>query len=108
MHPARAPRPTILRKRSWFLALAVIAAATCGADGARIEASETAATTPHPDARTPVGLAIKIDNSVGQPLKIRKGQRFYLNQIDMPASVDTTQDAGVSTLAHTGDFADLR
>ena len=88
MYPARAPRPTILRQRSWFLALAVIAAATCGADSARREASETTPTTQHSDARPPVGLAIEIDNGVGQPLPIQQGQRFYLNQIDMRTSVD--------------------
>ena len=106
MDLTRAPRPTILRKRSWFLVLAVIAAAVCGVDGARMAPAETSTTTQH--AHAPVGLAIEIDNGVGQPLLIRKGQRFYLNQIDIRASVDTTQDAGVSTLAHTGDFADLR
>jgi hypothetical protein len=63
---------------------------------------------PSTRTRAPIGLAIEIDNGVGQPLHIQKGQRFYLNQIDMRASVDTTQDEGVSTLAHTGDFADLR
>jgi len=108
MDPERAPRPTILPKSSWFLALAVLAAAAGGVDGARGEPSETTTTTQHSDARAPVGLAIEIDNGVGQPLQIQKGQRFYLNQIDMRASVDTTQDEGVSTLAHTGDFADLR
>ena len=50
------------------------------------------ATTQHADARAPVGLALEIDNGVGQPLQIQQGQRFYLNQIDMRASVDTTQD----------------
>jgi hypothetical protein len=65
-------------------------------------------TTQHSDARPPVGLAIEIDNGVGQPLQIQQGQRFYLNQIDLRASVDTTQDENVSTLAHTGDFADLQ
>lgn len=108
MDLARAPRPTILRQRSWFLALAVIAAAVCGADEAQMAPDETSTTTQHSHAGAPVGLAIEIDNGVGQPLQIQQGQRFYLNQIDMRASVDTTQDDGVSTLAHTGDFADLR
>jgi hypothetical protein len=108
MPPARVPQPTVLRQRSWLLTLAVLAAATCGTDCARLDASETAPTARYADARPPVGLAIEIDNGVGQPLRIRQGQRFYLNQIDLRASVDTTQDGSVSTLAHTGDFADLR
>jgi hypothetical protein len=107
MDPARAPRPTILSKSAWYLVLAAIAAATCGADGARMDPDETTATTQHSDTRAPVGLAIEIDNGAGQPLQIQQGQRFYLNQIDMRASVDTMRDEGVSTLAHTGDFADL-
>jgi len=107
MHPTRAPRPTILRKSVWYLVLGAIAAATCGADRAWTEPDETTALTQHADPRAPVGLALEIDNGVGQPLQLQQGQRFYLNQLDIRASVDTTRDDGVATLAHTGDFADL-
>jgi hypothetical protein len=51
MEPARASRPTVLRQRSWFLALAVIAAAVCGADEAQMEPDETSTTTQHAHAR---------------------------------------------------------
>jgi hypothetical protein len=93
--------------RSWYLVLATLAAALCGADGARTAPSETPATHQPSPARAPVGLALEIDNGVGQPLQIRQGQRFYLNQLDIRASVDTAQDDGVAPLADTGDFADL-
>jgi hypothetical protein len=53
-------------------------------------------TMPAP-ARAPVGLAIELDNDVGKALQCQKGQRFYLNRIDLRMSVDTTQDDGVST-----------
>ncbi len=54
---------------------------------------------------TPIGLAFEIDNGVGVPLKLRKGQRFYVNQIDMRASITASTDEGVSGLATSGDFA---
>jgi predicted CXXCH cytochrome family protein len=56
---------------------------------------------------TPIGLAFEIDNGVGVPLKVRKGQRFYINQIDMRASVDASSDEGVTGLDRSGDFASL-
>ncbi|MFO0555492.1 MAG: cytochrome c3 family protein [Polyangiaceae bacterium] len=57
---------------------------------------------------TPVGLALQIRDGVGDPLKVRAGQRFYLNQLDMVASIPPTgSDEGVAGLAESGDFADL-
>ena len=108
MSRARAPRPQIRHQSVWCLALALIIATACGADSAPRASDETPMTTPSSDAHAPVGLAIEIDNGVGQPLQLPQGQRFYLNQIDMRASVDTTQDDGVAPLAHMGDFAELR
>ena len=57
---------------------------------------------------TPIGLAIEIDNGEGVPLQVRQGQRFYMNQLDMRASLDeTTIDEGVDGLDDAGDFAAL-
>jgi hypothetical protein len=55
-----------------------------------------------------VELAIEIDNGAGIPLSVKKGQAFFLNQVDMRASLDTDHDEGVSGLFTTGDFAPLR
>jgi hypothetical protein len=56
---------------------------------------------------TPIGLALEIDQGTGVPLKVRSGQRFYINQIDMRASVDRTEDEDVDGLDEEGDFASL-
>jgi hypothetical protein len=105
---ARASRPTFLRQSVWYLTLALLVAAACRVDGAPRACDEAIRTTPASDTGEPVGLAIEIDNGVGRPLQLHKRQRFFLNQIDVLASVDTTQDEGVAPLAHTGDFAELR
>src|SRR5215831_7732412 len=107
MGPERIHRPTIRRKSAWCIAMAAIVAVVGGTGVAWMEAHQTTAPTPPAHARAPVGLAIEINNGVGQSLQLQKGQRFYLNQIDLRMSVDTTQDDGVSTLAHTGDAAPL-
>lgn len=57
--------------------------------------------------RTAVGLAIDINNGVAAPLHVRRGQTFYLNQIDLRASVTATFDEGVAGLRTRGDFAGL-
>jgi hypothetical protein len=54
-----------------------------------------------------VGLAVEVDNGVGVPLKLKHGQTYYLNQIDLRASITSTTDEGVAGLDHSGDFADL-
>lgn len=57
--------------------------------------------------RTPIGLAIEIDNGVATPLQVKRGQTFHLNQIDLRASTTSTFDEGVSGLRTRGDFASL-
>jgi len=37
---------------------------------------------------TPVGLALDIEDGVAVPFKVRKNQRFYLNQIDLRAAAE--------------------
>lgn len=54
-----------------------------------------------------VGLAVEIDNGNPIPLRVRAGQRFYLNQIDMRAAIDSTVDEGVGGLSRAGDFRAL-
>ncbi len=56
---------------------------------------------------TPVGLALDIEDGVAVPFKVRKNQRFYLNQIDFRAHIDRTVDEGVAGLDRLGDFADV-
>jgi hypothetical protein len=56
---------------------------------------------------TPVGLALEVDNGGGVPLQLRRGQTYYLNQIDLRAAITATVDEGVDGLADSGDFADL-
>lgn len=56
---------------------------------------------------TPIGLAFEIENGVGTPLKVRAGQRFFINQLDMRVFLDTGVDHGVSDLGAQGDFASL-
>jgi hypothetical protein len=56
---------------------------------------------------TPIGLALEIVNGAPVPLRVRKNQRFFINQIDMRTQIETTVDEGVAGLAREGDFADL-
>ena len=56
---------------------------------------------------TPVGLALDIDDGVAAPFKVRKHQRFFINQLDLRAHVDRTIDEGVAGLDQAGDFAAL-
>lgn len=87
-------------------------------DGSELDQTETGAAADAlslgafpPDGpttvNTPIGLALEIDQGAGVPLKLRRGQRFYINQIDMRASIDTSEDEGVDGLAEEGDFASL-
>src|SRR5262245_40979981 len=57
--------------------------------------------------QTPVGLALEVENGVGEPLKVRAGQTFYIDQIDLRASLTAALDEGVAGLAEQGDFASL-
>ena len=87
--------------RSVAALLAVGAAPACNSDKVTMRAVEKAI------GARPVGLAIEVDNGVGAPLHVKRGQRFYLNQIDLRASVTATVDEGVSGLGTHGDFASL-
>ncbi|HYO55874.1 cytochrome C [Archangium sp.] len=54
-----------------------------------------------------VGLALEVENGAGLPLKVKAGQTFFINQIDLRASVTATKDEGVDGLQRAGDFAQL-
>ncbi|WP_146653237.1 cytochrome C [Labilithrix luteola] len=53
---------------------------------------------------TPIGLALEYKNGVGLPLKVRAGQTFYLEQIDLSTSVFSKVDEGLAGLKREGDF----
>ena len=52
-----------------------------------------------------VGLAVEVENGVGTPLRLRAGQRVWVDQIDVRAFLDRNVDEGVDGLAASGDFA---
>ncbi|HEY0255739.1 MAG TPA: hypothetical protein VGC41_29620, partial [Kofleriaceae bacterium] len=92
--------------------LALFAVAACTADpGVVTDEQEISwgglpgpgATTIH----TPIGLALDIEDGTPVPLKARKNQTFFINEIDMRAHITATVDEGVAGLAHAGDFANL-
>ena len=55
----------------------------------------------------PVGLAVEVDNGNGIALQLKRGQTYYLNQIDLRASITATTDEGVAGLRTQGDFKNL-
>jgi hypothetical protein len=98
-------------------ALVAAAAVACTSDGgpqppqpepADGDTSAVAQAHSRRSCQEPVGLALEVDNGQGVPLRIRTGQRFYLNQIDIRAAIDATTDEGVAGLDRSGDFKDLR
>ncbi|RKH58722.1 cytochrome C [Corallococcus aberystwythensis] len=52
----------------------------------------------------PVPLALEVDNGEGVPLKVKAGQRFWVNQIDLRASIFASKDEGVDGLRQNSDF----
>jgi len=54
-----------------------------------------------------VGLALEVDQGVAAPLSVKRGQTFYLDQIDLRAQITATVDEGVAGLRTRGDFAQL-
>ncbi len=94
--------------------LGAAAVAACSADGgARLPPTGTddgavTVSIAQPLLSDAVGLAIEIDNGQAAPLRVRSGQTFYLNQLDLRASINAIADEGVSGLSRTGDFDDLQ
>ena len=81
-----------------------------GAETAETSAiSATSATSEIDAASSPpsVGLAIEVENGAGVPLRLERGRRFHLAQVDLRASITATADEGVAGLRVRGDFEDL-
>lgn len=57
--------------------------------------------------RAAIALALEVEDGEGVPLRVRAGQSFYINQIDLRAVVTATRDEGVNGLRTAGDFACL-
>lgn len=51
-----------------------------------------------------VGLALEVDNGKGVPIKVKAGQSFWVNQIDLRASLTASRDEGVDGLRQNSDF----
>jgi hypothetical protein len=97
----------------WLAALALFGAACTPQGGTEAtprsigqELAEAAAVRPAP-ASQPVGLALEVDNGVAVPLRVKAGQRFFLNQLDLRAAISTSVDQGVNGLRSQGDFNSL-
>ncbi len=104
---------TNVRAASATIALALVAACSTSAPGVNEEPTGEAhaavsGVSGPTTVDTPIGLALEIDNGVGVPLRLRAGQTFYVNQLDVRAHLDAvTHDEGVAGLSESGDFATL-
>ena len=100
-------------KGLWFMALALLAGGCAEqvappAEPTNLSQALTQAAEARPaPAAAPVGLALEVDGGTGIPLKVKAGQSFFINQIDLRASLTATRDEGVDGLRRTGDFAQL-
>jgi hypothetical protein len=59
-------------------------------------------------AHTPIGLALEVENGVGKLVKVRAGQTFFIDQIDLRTFVNAAVDEGIDALTTTGAFASLQ
>src|SRR5262245_24115750 len=102
-HSALVVLVVIAMSRSDFAPLMImaIAIAAC-ADAPRVDSAAGPTTID-----TPVGLALDIEDGVARPFRVRKNQRFYINQIDLRAHIERAVDEGVAGLDRAGDFAAL-
>ncbi len=112
------PRATPFRLSPILLVAPALSLSACSSDESASASEELSATqsaisfgtfpAAGPTTRdTPIGLALAVENGVPQPVSVRAGQRFYINQLDFQTSVETSFDEGVSGLDAQGDFADL-
>ena len=54
-----------------------------------------------------VGLALEVENGVGVAVAVKRGQTFYVNQLDLRAQITATVDEAVAGLRGHGDFTGL-
>lgn len=118
---SRAAGPRVATSFAAAMALAIpvsIAACSAATDGAESVSTSRAALDPTPcdlatatpgptSTRTPIGLSVEVDNGVAKPLTVRAGQTFWLETIDLRASITASVDEGVNGLKTAGDFAEL-
>lgn len=93
-----------------FVVCGIVGIAACDDLSATERRSESSGSFPAPGASTidtPIGLALEILDGSAVPLRVRKNQRAYINQIDMRAHIDATIDEGVAGLDAGGDFSNL-
>jgi hypothetical protein len=61
-----------------------------------------------PSAPAAVGLALEVENGEGKLLRVKAGETFYINQLDIRAAVSVTgNDPRLTTLRTQSDFAGL-
>ncbi len=77
-----------------------------GGESETTEAAEAVTSAPSSPSQAR-GLALDIEDGVGVPLSVRAGQTFWVNQIDLRASINATVDEGVNGLRTTGAAAAL-
>jgi hypothetical protein len=90
-----------MKMKKWLPGLALLAL------GPLVWSWSSASPSAKPTPTAAVGLALEIENGVGVPLRVRAGQEFFVNQIDLRTVLDAGVDEGVAGLAQSGDFADL-
>jgi Doubled CXXCH motif (Paired_CXXCH_1) len=102
-----------LRRGLWLAALALLVTGctereVAEATPTRLAQDLAAAAAVRPTlSPAAVGLALEVDNGAGVPLRVRAGQSFYINQIDLRAAISANVDEGVDGLRREGDFAGL-
>jgi cytochrome c551/c552 len=101
------PEGTMFNRLTVLLLLALISlmngAAAADAPAYRDKPTYNGPTT----VDTPVGISLDIDNNLATPLRVRQGQRIYINQIDLRAAIDALVDEGVGGLATRGSASAL-
>ena len=88
------------RYRIGSLVVRTVIAAQCAATIGCADVVDDESNIEQSVAAAPVGLAVEVDNGAGIALKLKRGQTYYLNQIDLRASITATNDEGVAGLAH--------
>ncbi len=107
-------QPCVRRKGAWLAALVVLGSACSEQGAAPAVDTATLAQGVEEDERgggggggAPVGLALEIQDGAGVPLKVKAGQTFFINQIDLSTTVSATRDEGVDGLRRVGDLTSL-
>ena len=100
-----------INKGSWILAAACLAAmAGCaGEDVVGAASKPLLISTDGPTTTdTAIGLALEIENGASPPLRVRAGQKFFLDQVDIRAFVTASVDnPSLDALRASSDFASL-